>query len=222
NKPVGLVVHPGAGRPSGTLMNALLHHTPGASVVPRGGIVHRLDRETSGLLVVARTLPVHTALVEQMAQRQIRREYDAVVMGTLVAGGHCDAPIGRHPVDRKRMAVVRNGRPAVTHYRVAEKFRHHTHLRLRLETGRTHQIRVHMSHLNHPLVGDPLYGNRRQYSRGMDQALRELLSGFRHQALHASALGLVHPVTGEELELTAPIPADLQELLSALRLAASR
>jgi len=217
NKPAGLVVHPGAGNPAGTLMNALLYHTPTSELLPRAGIVHRLDKETSGLLVVGRTLVACSALSEQLAAREIRREYDAVVLGALVAGGVCDAPIGRHRVDRKRMAVVVNGRPAVSHYRVAEKFRHHSHLRVRLETGRTHQIRVHMSHLGHALVGDPVYGARRRYGKGLNENLRNLLEQFRRQALHARLLALTHPITGEPLELEAPLPDDMEALLAALR-----
>ncbi|MGM0594013.1 MAG: 23S rRNA pseudouridine(1911/1915/1917) synthase RluD [Pseudomonadota bacterium] len=218
NKPAGLVVHPAAGNWQGTLLNALLHHHPPIATVPRAGIVHRLDKATTGLLVVAKTLEAQTALVEQLQARSFTREYDAVVNGVLTGGGTVDAPLGRHPVDRKRMAVVRSGgKPAVTHYRVEERFRAHTHIKVKLETGRTHQIRVHMAHQRYPLVGDPVYGGRLRLPPACGEALMEMLRGFRRQALHASRLGLEHPTSGEYLEWTAPLPEDMQRLIDVLR-----
>lgn len=217
NKPAGLVVHPAAGNWQGTLLNALLHHFPPIDKVPRAGIVHRLDKATTGLLVVAKTVEAQTALVEQLQARSFTREYDAVVNGVLTGGGTVDAPIGRHPVDRKRMAVVRNGKPAVTHYRLAERFRAHTHIKVQLETGRTHQIRVHMAHQHYPLVGDPVYGGRLRIPPACSDALQQMLRRFGRQALHASRLGLVHPVSGDYMEWTVPLPEDMQRLLEVLR-----
>ena len=217
DKPAGLVVHPAAGNPSGTLLNALLHHDPALAKLPRAGIVHRLDKDTTGLLVVARSLPARTSLVNQLQARSLLREYQAVVTGVLVSGGTVDAPIGRHPVQRKRMAVTPGGKPAVTHYRVVERFRAHTWVRCRLETGRTHQIRVHMAHIQHPLVGDPVYGGRLRLPPGCSEALADVLRGFRRQALHAGRLGLVHPESGEAMEWTSPLPDDMRELLDTLR-----
>lgn len=217
NKPPGLVVHPGAGNPDGTLLNALLHHAPELAQVPRAGIVHRIDKETSGLLVVARTLITHTALVNALASRDITREYEAVVWGVLTAGGKVDQPIGRDERDRKRMRVKSEAREAVTHYRVIERYRAHTHTQLLLETGRTHQIRVHMQHIRHPLVGDPVYGRRLGMPAGATAELREALQGFRRQALHARRLVLPHPLTGQSMEWQAPAPADLRGLIAALR-----
>ena len=216
NKPAGLVVHPAAGNPHGTLLNALLHHAPEVASIPRAGIVHRLDKDTTGLLVVARTLPAQKYLVEQLQARAFLREYQAVAMGQLVAGGHVDAPIGRHPIHRTRMAVVESGKPALTHYRVTQKFRAHTHLTLKLETGRTHQIRVHMAHIKHPLVGDPVYGGRLKLPPQCSEPLTTTLRQFRRQALHAARLGLEHPVSAEALEWEVPIPADMQQLLNHL------
>ncbi|WJW74923.1 23S rRNA pseudouridine(1911/1915/1917) synthase RluD [Thiohalobacter sp. IOR34] len=218
DKPAGLVVHPAAGNPDGTLQNALLHHDPALAAVPRAGIVHRLDKDTSGLMVVARTLTAHHSLVAQLQARSVSREYLAVVWGVMTAGGSVEQPIGRHPVDRKRMAVLRHGgKPAVTHYRVAERFRAHSLLRVSLETGRTHQIRVHMAWLRHPLVGDPVYGGRQRQPAGAGEALRQTLHGFRRQALHATRLVLDHPASGETMAWEAPPPADFQALLAALR-----
>ena len=216
NKPAGLVVHPAAGNWGGTLQNALLHRAPELATVPRAGIVHRLDKDTSGLLVVARTLTAHKSLVEQLQARTLKREYLAVVQGAMTAGGTVDAPIGRHPVDRKRMAVVQSGKEAVTHYRVEQRFAHHTAIRVNLETGRTHQIRVHMAHIRHPLVGDPVYGGRLRLPAGAGEALIQALRGFNRQALHARRLGLQHPVTGEYVEWEAPLPEDLVTLLQVL------
>lgn len=217
DKPAGLVVHPAAGNASGTMLNALLHHAPQLENLPRAGIVHRLDKETSGLLVVAKDLSTHKALVEQLQARAFTREYLAVVTGVMTAGGTVDAPIGRHPVQRKRMAVVDTGKPAVTHYRVEERFRAHSLIRVRLETGRTHQIRVHMAYVHFPLVGDPVYGGRLKLPKGCSSELAEALRRFRRQALHAARLGLTHPHSGEHLMWEAPLPADMLALLAALR-----
>jgi 23S rRNA pseudouridine1911/1915/1917 synthase len=217
DKPAGLVVHPGAGNPTGTLVNALLHRDPTLSTLPRAGIVHRLDKDTSGVMVVARTLPAHTALVAQLAARAVHRQYLAVVVGALVSGGTAASAIDRHPRDRIRMAVREDGRDAVTHYRLRERFRAHTALECRLETGRTHQIRVHMAHLRHPIVGDPIYGGPLKLPRGASDALIAMLRGFRRQALHAETLEFIHPASGEPLRASAPLPADMQQLLQALR-----
>ncbi|WP_207766014.1 23S rRNA pseudouridine(1911/1915/1917) synthase RluD [Solimonas fluminis] len=218
-KPAGLTVHPGAGQRDGTLQNALLHHFPQTAGVPRAGIVHRLDKDTSGLLVVALDLAAHAKLVADIGRRDFRREYDAVVHGTLIAGATIDLPIGRHPRERVKMAVVEGlrGREAVTHYRVQERFPGHTHLRLKLETGRTHQIRVHLSHLRHPIVGDTLYGGDVVRGSGMSERLRETLKGFPRQALHARELELEHPKTGKRIGWTCEPPADMQGLLEMLR-----
>ena len=217
NKPPGLVVHPAAGNPDRTLQNALLHHDPELAALPRAGIVHRLDKDTSGLMMVARNLAAHNRLVAALQAREIRREYLAVVNSVLTAGGEVDAPIGRHPVDRKRMAVVAGGKPARTHYRVVERFRAHTLVRLRLESGRTHQIRVHMAHIHCPVTGDPVYGGRLRQPRGAGESLRSVLQGFRRQALHAERLAFLHPGSGEPVSWEAPVPPDMQELIDALR-----
>jgi len=216
NKPAGLVVHPGAGNRSHTLLNALLHHYPELEIVPRAGIVQRLDKLTSGLMVIARTPAAHTFLVEQMQRRAITREYQALVAGVLTAGGSVEAPLGRHPAQRTRMAVREGGRAAVTHYRVLHRYRAHTHLLCRLETGRTHQIRVHMAHLRHPLVGDPVYGGRPRFPPGVTAELREMLESFPRQALHATRLALTHPESGQHLSWESPLPEDMQGLLAAL------
>jgi 23S rRNA pseudouridine1911/1915/1917 synthase len=216
DKPAGLVVHPAAGNWDGTLVNALLHHAPELATLPRAGLVHRLDKDTTGLLVVARSLRAHAALVEQLQARRIEREYLAVIHGVPVAGGTVDAPIGRHPVDRQRMAVTPGGKPAVTHYRVLRRFRAHALLRVKLETGRTHQIRVHMAHVRFPLLGDPVYGGRPRLPPNASPLCVEAIQNFRRQALHAERLALTHPITGEQLEWRAEIPADLVELLNAL------
>ena len=217
DKPAGLVVHPGAGNPGGTLMNALLHHDPKLELLPRAGIVHRLDKDTSGVMVVARTLEAHTALVAQLSARDVHRQYLAVVAGALVSGGTVDAAIERHPRDRLKMGVREDGKPAVTHYRLRERFRMHTALECRLETGRTHQIRVHMAHLKHPIIGDPLYGGALKLPKGGTEALVAALRGFRRQALHAQVLEFEHPVSGEPVRCEAQVPADMQALLQALR-----
>jgi 23S rRNA pseudouridine1911/1915/1917 synthase len=216
DKPAGLVAHPAAGHRDGTLVNALLHHASELETLPRAGLVHRLDKDTTGLLLVARSPRAHAALVEQLQARRIEREYLAVVNGVPVAGGTVDAPIGRHPVDRQRMAVTSGGKPAVTHYRVLRRFRAHALLRVKLETGRTHQIRVHMAHIRLPLLGDPVYGGRPRLPPQAAPRCVETIQSFRRQALHAERLALTHPVTGERLEWRAEIPADLAELLTAL------
>ncbi len=217
NKPAGLVVHPGAGNATGTLVNALLFRDPSLSALARAGIVHRLDKDTSGVMVVARTVQAQTALVEQLSAREVHRQYLAVVVGALVSGGTADAPIDRHPRDRLKMAVREDGKDAVTHYRLRERFRAHTVLECRLETGRTHQIRVHMAHLKHPIIGDPLYGGALKLPRGASDELIAALRGFRRQALHAETLEFVHPVTGETVRNAAPVPADMLALMAALR-----
>ena len=215
--PEGKVVHPGAGNADGTLVNALLHRDPALAAVPRAGIVHRLDKDTSGVMVVARTLPAQSALVAQLSARDVHRQYLAVVSGALVSGGTADAPIDRHPRDRLRMAVREDGRDAVTHFRLRERFRAHTALECRLETGRTHQIRVHMAHLRHPIVGDPMYGGPLKLPKGASEALATTLRGFKRQALHAETLEFTHPSTGEPVRCSAPVPADLQALMAELR-----
>ncbi|MDG1751545.1 MAG: 23S rRNA pseudouridine(1911/1915/1917) synthase RluD [Thalassotalea sp.] len=217
NKPAGLVVHPGAGNPDGTVLNALLHHCPQVDVVPRAGIVHRLDKDTTGLMVVAKTIAAQTNLVEALQAREITREYEAIASGVMTAGGIVDEPIGRHSTKRTHMAVTHSGRPSVTHYRVMEKFRLHTRLRLRLETGRTHQIRVHMAHITHPLVGDPVYGGRPRPPKNATEDLREVLKAFKRQALHAAMLSLFHPITGEQMTWHAEIPQDMVVLTNILR-----
>ena len=216
DKPAGLVVHPGAGNPEGTLLNALLHHAPELAQLPRAGIVHRLDKETSGLLVVARTERARLDLIRQLKERSLTREYLALVQGIVIAGGTVDAPIGRHASLRTRMAVSGRGKPAVSHYRVERKFRAHTLLRVKLESGRTHQIRVHMAHLKHPLVGDPVYSGRLQLPKGASAELAAALRGFKRQALHATRLGLVHPATGKVMAWESPLPEDMRALLVVL------
>jgi 23S rRNA pseudouridine1911/1915/1917 synthase len=217
DKPPGLIVHPGAGNPAGTLQNALLHHDPRLAEIPRGGIVHRLDKDTSGLMVVARSLRAHTALVEQLSDRDVHRQYAAIVYGALVSGGRVDAPLGRHPRDRLKQAVRDDGRAAITHYRVRERFRTMTLVECRLETGRTHQIRVHMAHVRHPLVGDTQYGGLLKLPKSASAELVAALRGFRRQALHAERLEFVHPGTGKTVAFQAPLPPDMQALVAALR-----
>ena len=217
NKPADFVVHPGAGNPDGTLGNALLHRYPELESVPRAGVVHRLDKDTTGLLVIARTLKAQKSLVEQLQAREFEREYVALVVGVMTSGGTVDEPIGRHPTQRIKMAVVHNGKEAVTHYRVLERFRAHTLVKVNLETGRTHQIRVHMAYIHYPLVGDPLYGGRLQIPSGCSPQFGEVLRQFKRQALHAARLGLVHPHTGDYMEWEAPLPADMAHLIAAAR-----
>ncbi|MBI2396780.1 MAG: 23S rRNA pseudouridine(1911/1915/1917) synthase RluD [Xanthomonadales bacterium] len=217
NKPAGLVVHPGAGNARGTLVNALLHHDPTLRELPRAGIVHRLDKDTSGAMVVAKTLQAHAALVAQLSEREVNRRYLALVNGTLIAGGRIDAPIDRHPRDRIRMGVVEGGRDAITHYRVVERFRAHTLLSCQLETGRTHQIRVHLAHIRHGIVGDPLYGPGLKLPKGAPPALIECLRGFKRQALHAAELAFEHPRTKKPVAFSAVMPEDMEELIAFLR-----
>ncbi len=216
NKPAGMVVHPAAGNQQGTLLNALLHHAPELAKVPRAGIVHRLDKDTTGLLVIARDISSHKYLVEQLQAREFDREYQAITYGVMTAGGCVDAPIGRHPVQRKRMAVVERGKPARTHYRVLARYRAHSLIQVKLETGRTHQIRVHMSHIHYPLVGDQTYSGRLRLPAGCSENLATQLKQFKRQALHAYRLGLVHPVTKESMLWEAAIPGDMQQLIDAL------
>jgi len=217
NKPAGLVVHPGAGNLAGTLMNGLLHHAPTLEALPRAGLVHRIDKDTSGLLLVAKTLPAHTSLVRQLGDREVSRRYLAVCQGVLTGGGTIDLPIARHPVDRKRMSVQEDGKPAVTHYTVIERFRGFTYINVVLETGRTHQIRVHFAHRRHALLGDPVYGGRLALPAGASEALIDVLRRFRRQALHAARLEFRHPATDETMAFEAPPPADFLELLEVLR-----
>ncbi len=217
DKPAGLVVHPGAGNAAGTLQNALLAHDPKLSKLPRAGIVHRLDKETSGLLIVARNEPARTKLAAMLAERGIHREYQAVCVGVMTAGGKVDAPIDRHPVDRLRMAVRSSGREAITNYRVIERYRRHTWVRVTLETGRTHQIRLHLSHVGYPLVGDPVYGRRLLLPRGATPELAAALQGFRRQALHAAKIGFEHPRTGRPVEVESKLPADMRDLIACLK-----
>jgi 23S rRNA pseudouridine1911/1915/1917 synthase len=217
NKPAGLVVHPGAGNTRGTLMNGLLHHASELEQVPRAGIVHRLDKDTSGLLLIGKTLVAHTALVRLLADRQISRHYLAVCNGVLTGGGRIDEPIGRHRVDRKRMCVRTDGKPAVTHYTVAERFAAHTYINVALETGRTHQIRVHFAHRRHALLGDPVYGGRLALPAGASERLIAELRAFRRQALHATKIEFEHPDSGLPLSFATPPPADFATLIDTLR-----
>ncbi len=216
DKPAGLVVHPGAGNPAGTLQNGLLAYLPALAELPRSGILHRLDKDTSGLLLIAKTIPAHTHLVRDLEARQITREYRAVCVGTMTGGGMVDEPIGRHRSQRTKMAVEQGGRAAVTHYRVLTRFAHHTYIAVRLETGRTHQIRVHMAHVRHPLVGDQAYSGRLIVPAGATSRLADTLRAFRRQALHARRLSFTHPVSGTTIDLQAPLPADFRGLLAAL------
>ena len=217
NKSANMVVHPAAGNYSGTMLNALLHYAPELEAIPRAGIVHRLDKETSGLLVVARTLQAQKLLVEQLQARSFLREYDAIVHGYITAGNTINQPIGRHSVNRKRMAVNSNGKAAITHYRLSERYRLHTKLTVKLETGRTHQIRVHMAYVNHPLLGDPVYGGRFKIPPASDESFVEALKNFRRQALHARHLGLIHPATNEFIEWEVDVPQDMIDLQNTLR-----
>lgn len=220
NKPVGLVVHPAVGNYTGTLLNALIHHCPELINVPRAGIVHRLDKDTSGLLVVAKTLPAQTHLVKQLQERAFEREYEAIVSGEMTGGGTIDKPIGRHPSQRVKMAVMKNpdsGKEAITHYRIKERYRNYTCVQVKLETGRTHQIRVHMAYIHYPLVGDPVYAGRLRLPPDCDDSLKEFLLRFKRQALHARKLGLKHPETGDWLEWSVEAPEDMQELKNRLK-----
>ena len=217
NKPVGMVVHPAAGHKDGTMQNALLHFDEHLNEVPRSGIVHRLDKDTSGLLVVARNIKSHKNLVAQLQARTVHREYQAIVLGVMTAGGTVNEPIGRHPRDRKRMAVRLDAKEAITHYRISERYRGHTRIKVNLETGRTHQIRVHMSHIHYPLVGDPVYGGRVMLPRGATEELKTALKAFKRQALHAARLGLVHPASQQTVHFDAPLPDDMKQLIDVLR-----
>jgi 23S rRNA pseudouridine1911/1915/1917 synthase len=216
NKPPGLVVHPGAGNPEGTLLNALVAHAPKLAQLPRAGIVHRLDKDTSGLLVVAKTEQARQNLIAQLQEHSVEREYLTIVNGVMVAGGTIEAPIGRHRTQRTRMAVSNQGKPAVSHYRVMKKYRAHTLVQVRLESGRTHQIRVHMAHLHYPVVGDPVYGGRLKIPTGASENLKKVLRGFRRQALHALKLSLVHPKTGKRVQWVTSVPEDMSKLMEAL------
>ena len=216
NKPAGLVTHPGSGNWTGTLANALLHYDSGLQNLDRAGIVHRLDKNTSGLMVVARSEVAQKYLSEQIQEHKVSREYSAIVYGHMISGGTIDEPIGRDPKDRIKQAVVDNGKIALTHYRVIDRFSHHTHVKAVLETGRTHQIRVHMSHIGHPLVADPMYGGRLRFPKKADEKLKDALKGFNRQALHSRKLALKHPVSGEIMSWEAPLPKDLQQLLEVL------
>lgn len=217
NKAAGMVVHPAAGNPNHTLLNALLHHCPQLQALPRAGIVHRLDKDTTGLLVIAKTSAALIHLTAQLKARTISRLYQAIVCGLMTSGGKIDEPIGRHPMQRKRMAVTDAGKPAVTHFRVLERYRAHTRLKVQLETGRTHQIRVHMTHIRYPLLGDPAYGQRLQLPRGASPELIHILRTFKRQALHAYELELTHPETQKRMSWQAPIPADMQQLITILK-----
>lgn len=217
NKPVGLVVHPGAGNWSGTLVNGLLFHDEKLKELPRAGLVHRIDKDTSGLLVVAKNLAAQHHLSKQLADKSVYRVYDALVVGHVIAGGTVDQPIKRHPVERTRMSVQPGGRPSVTHYRVLKRYGSHTLVQAQLETGRTHQIRVHLSHIGFPLVGDTTYGGRIRLPKGASPELTNVLKGFQRQALHAKRLGLTHPSTGEEMMFDAPWPEDFAQLITALK-----
>lgn len=216
NKPAGLVVHPAAGNPDGTLQNGLLFHDPALIELPRAGIVHRLDKDTTGLMVIGRSQAAYKRLVDAIAAHEVTREYRALVIGSMPAGGTIDMPIGRHPTQRTRMAVSPTGKPSVTHFRVLEHFRGHTLLKVMLETGRTHQIRVHMAHLRHPIFGDPVYGGRLQLPGGASDELKQVLRGFRRQALHAKKLQLRHPVSGRPMRFECAIPADMRAVIDAL------
>jgi 23S rRNA pseudouridine1911/1915/1917 synthase len=217
NKAADFVVHPAAGHYSGTVQNALLHFDESLAEIPRAGIVHRIDKDTTGLMVVARNLSSHKYLVDQIQKHEVTREYQAIVFGVMTGGGMVDQPIGRHPRDRIKMAVRENGREAITHYRLLQRFREHSHIKVQLETGRTHQIRVHMSHLRHPIVGDPVYAGRHRVPAGAQIELVEYLQAFKRQALHAWRLSFIHPESGEEVSYEAPLPEDMQQLLKLLQ-----
>lgn len=220
NKPAGLVVHPAAGNYQGTLLNGLLHHVPENEQIPRAGIVHRLDKDTTGLMVVAKSLQAHNALIQQLQQRTVSREYQAVVQGNLIGGGTVDKPIGRHPQQRVKMAVLeragQNAKEAISHYRIMERFPGYTHVRVKLETGRTHQIRVHMAHIGYPLVGDSTYGGRFKLPKGASVEAQDFLRRFKRQALHATRLALTHPITGDDMVWQVEPPEDFQALLATL------
>lgn len=217
NKPIGLVVHPAAGNLNHTLLNALVHHCPALKQLPRAGIVHRLDKDTSGLLVIAKTPLAVKQLTAQIKAHSMVREYQAIVAGVLISGGTIDAPVGRHPIARKQMKVIDTGRPAVTHYRVIERYRAHTRIKVSLETGRTHQIRVHMAHIHHAVLGDQTYGGRLHIPKNSTPELIHLLRHFKHQALHAFHLGFIHPTTQKYVEWEVPLPEDIKQLITILK-----
>lgn len=217
NKPTNCIVHPGAGNPDGTLVNALLHYAPELENVPRGGIVHRLDKDTTGLLVVARNLKAHHFLVNAIQSRTIKREYEAIVYGAIITGGTIEAPIGRHPRQRTKMSVRTDGKAARTHYRIIHKYPHFTHCRIILDTGRTHQIRVHMAHIHCPLIGDPVYASKSRVSKKWPEALQQCINKLQRQALHAVQLSLPHPTTNEMMTFNAPLPEDIKEILHLLQ-----
>ena len=217
NKPAGMVVHPAAGHKDGTLVNALLNHFPQLAKIPRAGIVHRLDQDTTGLLVVAKSLAAHHSLVSQILEREMERQYCAVCVGVMTGGGTVNQPIGRHSRYRKKMAVVpERGKTAITHYRIARRFKHFTQINIQLETGRTHQIRVHMEHIRHPLVGDLMYGGKNKFIAGTSKKLIKEVNLFNRQALHAQTLSFRHPDTAQIVSFEAPIPSDLSNLLALL------
>lgn len=218
NKPAGLVVHPGAGNPDQTLLNALLHHAPDCKLLPRAGIIHRLDKDTTGLMVIAKSLPAHTKLVADLQARDIERIYHCIVVGEMTCGGTVNAPIGRHPRSRTKMAVIGSGKPATSHYRILQRFEGFTYLQVQLESGRTHQIRVHMSHILYPVLGDSLYGGMQRIKRShLSDAALLAIDQLQRQALHAMRLNFHHPVTGEWLEFSCELPADIQAILDQLQ-----
>ena len=217
NKPAGLVVHPGNGNWQGTLVNALLHHCPELAHLPRAGLIHRIDKDTSGLLAIAKTLASYTSMVNALQQREVKRQYVALVQGEPISGGTINIPIARHPRQRTKMSVMPNGKEAITHYRLNERFKHYTLLDVQLETGRTHQIRVHLAHAGYPLVGDSVYNPRYQLPKKCPETLLNTIRGFKRQALHAHQLGLIHPQQGQFLQWTAPLPEDMLNLIDVLR-----
>ena len=216
NKPKNLVVHPAAGNWSGTLVNGLLAHDETLKNLPRAGIVHRLDKNTTGLMVIAKTLEAHKSLVDQLQERTVKREYLALVHGNVISGSTIESYMGRHPVDRKRMAVTESGKYAITHYRIEKKLENHTLLRVHLETGRTHQIRVHLSYKKWPIIGDPVYGGRPRIPKGISEEIKQAIQQFKRQALHATKLGFDHPATGDPVSWEVPLPDDMQQLLEQL------
>lgn len=218
NKPAGLVVHPGAGNQKHTLVNALLHFDEKLDVLPRAGIIHRLDKDTTGIMIIARTIESYTYLVNELQKRNIKRNYKAIICGQLVAGGVIENKIGRHPVHRTKMAVTDKGKLATTHYRIIKKFQHYTYLDIQLGTGRTHQIRVHMNNEKHPIIGDPLYGKNTFIKKGINASLREFIKNFKRQALHAYNLEFTHPVSKKIISLKAELPDDMNNLIKILEM----
>ena len=218
NKPAGLVVHPGAGNQKHTLVNALLHFDEKLDVLPRAGIIHRLDKDTTGIMIIARTIESYTYLVNELQKRNIKRNYKAIICGQLVAGGVIENKIGRHPVHRTKMAVTDKGKLATTHYRIIKKFQHYTYLDIQLGTGRTHQIRVHMNNEKHPIIGDPLYGKNTFIKKGINASLREFIKNFKRQALHAYNLEFTHPISKKIISLKAELPDDMNNLINILEM----